>query len=290
MSPAPDFADLRTALLLCAGAVCAALLAGCAATKTAPRQTDSAQEQEQEPEQSEPIGLEETDFGNLTWTFRPGGNTPETVQFDLVDGAFDDGMVRYELGEIVSAELTGDDRMDAAVQITRLDGNAIDEQWYLWIAGDDGPVQLTLPVARMSRCGTATHSVTAVESGGVQIHESRRNIGEEALACADIGSDERTRIVHAVEAGSIGEWWPVQTDPVSGFGGLCPTAADYETVSYDGVLRPAPDVSVDGGATDGPAQVFGLEPWPVYGEPFPGWVLLGVKQDDVMSCAWTESP
>lgn len=268
----------------------AASLSGCSpgdapapAETTAPAETAA-------PSEEPPAGLEETDFGNLSWVFRPGGNLPETVQVDLVDGKAEDGLVQYSLGEVVHAELTGDEQIDAAVQLTRLDGNAIDEQWYLWVATADGPAQVTLPVARMARCGTVTHSVQAVD-GGVQIHESRRNIGEDVLACTDTGSDERTRVVSAIEARNDGEWWPVQTGPVGGFGGLCPTAAEYESVPYDGELHAAPDATVDAGITNGAeVAVFALEPWPVYGEPFPGWKLVGVQQDGVMSCGWAETP
>lgn len=269
----------------------ASALAGCASPEI-PQQDDSRAGQPTETEeQPAPAGLEETDFGNLAWAFRPGGSVPETARVELVDGKASDGMVSYELGEVVLAELTDDGRMDAAVQITRLDGNAIDEQWYLWVATDDGPVQVTLPVARMARCGTVTHSVSAVESGGVQIHESRRMIGEDALACTETGSDERTRIVHAVQARNLGEWWPVQTGPVGGFGGLCPTAAEYEMLPYDGPIHAAPDTTVDVGIGNGrPVEVFAVEPWPVYGEPFAGWKLVGVMHDDVMSCAWAEIP
>lgn len=287
MAAAPSPKRLCALTFALAALVGGSALVGCTPGATEPPQRSGPLE----AEEADPVGLEETDFGNLGWIFRPGGNLPETVQVNLVDGAARDGMVSYELGEVVLTELTGDDRVDAAVQITRLDGNAIDEQWYLWVAGEDGPVQVTLPVARMARCGTVTHSVAAVESGGVQIHESRRNIGEDGLACAETGSDERTRVVHAVEARNGGEWWPVQTGPVGGFGGLCPTAADYETVTYDGPVHAVPDASTDGSIGNGQSvEVFGLEPWPVYGEPFPGWVLVGVKQDDVLSCAWAETP
>ena len=269
--------------LAAAGTFC---LLGCSSV-AAPDPTATT---EPAPASPESAGLEETDFGNLSWVFRPGGNLPETVQVDLVDGKAEDGLVQYSLGEVVHAELTGDEQIDAAVQLTRLDGNAIDEQWYLWVATADGPAQVTLPVARMARCGTVTHSVQAVD-GGVQIHESRRNIGEDVLACTDTGSDERARVVSAIEARNDGEWWPVQTGPVGGFGGLCPTAAEYESVPYDGELHAAPDATVDAGITNGAeVGVFALEPWPIYGEPFPGWKLVGVQQDGVMSCGWVETP
>lgn len=239
-------------------------------------------------EPAPPAGLERTDFGNLAWTFRPGGSVPETAQLALVDGRASDGMVSYELGDVVLAELTDDDRMDAAVQITRLDGNAIDDQWYLWVATDEGPVQVTLPVARMSRCGTVTHSVTAVE-GGVEIHETRRSIVDQSIPCSEPGSDERTRTVAAIEARNAGEWWPVQTAPFDGFGGLCPMTAHLDTYENDGALYPVPDeAATEPIAFDGGTTVFEIEGWPVYGEPFPGWVLTGVQYGHDRGCAWAE--
>lgn len=279
---------------IAAAALSVLAFTGCAtAAAPEPNETEPTSEPTDavEEEEEAQVGLEGTDFGNLDWIFRPGGNVAETAQIELVDGKASDGLVSYELGETVLSDLTSDGRMDAAVQITRLDGNAIDDQWYLWVATDDGPTQVTLPVARMARCGTVTHSVTAVETGGVQIEESRRHIGEDSLACVETGSDERTRIVQAIEARNVGEWWPVQTGPVGGFGGLCPTAAEYETLPYEGTMYMAPDAQAAaeiGG--DGPVNVFTLEPWPIYGEPFPGWVLVGVKEGDTMNCAWAETP
>ena len=241
-------------------------------------------------EPAPPAGLESTDFGDLDWTFRPGGSVPETLQVTLVDGKASDGMVSYELGEVVLAELTDDDWMDAAVQITRLDGNAIDEQWYLWVATDEGPVQVTLPVARMARCGTVTHSVTAVE-GGVEIHETRRSVADQSIPCSDPGSDERTRTVAAIEARNAGEWWPVQTAPIGGFGGLCPMTTHLDTYENEGALYPVPDAAAtEPIAFDGRSTVFEIEGWPVYGEPFPGWVLTGVQHGDDRGCAWAEAP
>lgn len=268
----------------------ASALAACASPEV-PQQEDSRAGQPTETEeQPAPAGLEETDFGNLAWTFRPGGSVPETVQVELVDGKASDGMVSYELGEVVLAELTDDGRMDAAVQITRLDGNAIDEQWYLWVATDEGPVQVTLPVARMARCGTVTHSVAAVE-GGVEIHETRRSVADQSIPCSDPGSDERTRTVAAVEARNAGEWWPVQTAPIGGFGGLCPMTTHLDAYENEGALYPVPDAAgTEPIAFDGRSTVFEIEGWPVYGEPFPGWVLTGVQHGDDRGCAWAEVP
>lgn len=250
---------------------------GSAATTPAPESTPAG-----------PVGLESTDFGNLTWQVRQGGHSPDTVALDLVNGAATLDSAEYTIGEVVLSEFTGDELVDAAVQITGHDGNGLDDQWYLWVATEDGPVQVTLPIARMSRCGTATHSVTAVE-GGVRVHETRRTIGDEGIACAEQGTDERIRTVAAVELASQDRWWPVQTAPVGGFGGLCPIAADYEAYPFSGQLFGAPDSDTSEVAQGTELGVFPLESWPVYDGVFDGWQLVGIHTGEMMSCAWVES-
>ena len=280
---------LQHSPLFAAVLVGAVALAGCASAVTpeppaAGTEEETTTETVEEPAQ---VGLEDTDFGNLLWAFRPGGSVPETQQIELVDGVATDGMVSYELGEVLLAELTGDERIDATVQITRLDGNAIDEQWYLWIATDEGPVQSTLPIARMSRCGTVIHSVKAVDDG-IEIHETRRALGEESIPCSDLGSDERTRTVRAVEARNTDEWWPVQTAPIGGFGGLCPSTAYLHPWENEGPLYSVPDTAANE-PVEASSQIIELEGWPVYGEPFPGWVLVGVQHGGSQACVWTET-
>lgn len=250
-----------------------------------------APEKTAEAEEVVPAGLEETDFGNLTWSFMPGGNQPESMQIEMVDGSATDESIEYTVGEVVLSELNGDDRIDAAVQLTMIDGNGFNEQWYLWIATDDGPDQVRLPVANMARCGTAIHSVTAAEGGGVVIHESRRYFSEEmTLSCADVGTDERTRTVSVLDIHDAGEWWPVQTAPVGGFGGLCPISADNHADPYTGQMYAGPDTRFPEVTEGNSVGIFPLQPWPVYGEDFPGWTLAGMTSDSGMSCAWVETP
>jgi hypothetical protein len=262
----------------------------------APQQAELAEEATGAPEQveaepEEPAGLEETDFGNLTWNFMPGGNHPESMQIEMVDGKATDESIEYTVGEVVLSELNGDDRIDAAVQLTMLDGNGFNEQWYLWIATDDGPDQVRLPVANMARCGTAIHSVTAADEGGVVIHESRRYFSEEmTLSCADVGTDERTRTVSVLDIHDAEEWWPVQTAPVGGFGGLCPISADNHADPYTGQMYAGPDTRFPEVTEGNSVGIFPLQAWPVYGEDFPGWTLVGMTWDGGMSCAWVETP
>ncbi|WP_151525182.1 hypothetical protein [Serinicoccus kebangsaanensis] len=234
-------------------------------------------------------GLADVDLGETVWIFRPGANLPESVQVPLSGGSAQVDGVSYTLGEVLTLDLSGDGVEDAAAQLTRLDGNAVDDQWYLWIATDDGPVQVTLPVARTAGCGTVTESVTVVDEG-LQIHEYRRGPGEDGLACSERGSDERTRVIAAVEARNAGEWWPVQVAPEGGFGGLCPTATDLDGFPHDGALYAAPDTSAPEITGGEPVGVASVEAWPVYGEPFGAWLLLAVMdiEGGNLRCAWSE--
>lgn len=241
----------------------------------------------------EPAGSVESltgfDFGSAPWVFRPGGGSAETIRLDVVDGQAEQDTIQYVVGEPVYADVTGDGVADAAVPITARDGNGIDEQWYLWLATENGAQQLTLPIARTARCGTFTESVVAVD-GGIQVHEFRRTIGEDALPCAQNGTDERTRVITAAPVGPNGVWWPVQTGPIGGFGGLCPTVAQYEGYPFTGELRVAPNPDAAEITSGRQVVVAELEPWPVYGEDFPGWTLVAVRTGDVFACAWAEVP
>lgn len=276
-----------------AALVLGAVLVACSNTAVpAPDEIEETPAPETPEPSEDPIaGLEAVDFGEIEWVVRPGGNQPETVQLQFTDGQATDGFAEYSIGEVILSELTDDGLLDAAVQVTIVDGNSVEVQWYLWIADENGPVQVTLPVAQAAHCGTAVHSVEAANGGGITIHETRRHIGEDHyLPCSETGTDERIRTVIATEARNEGEWWPVQVEPVGGFGGLCPIASDYESVTYSGPLHTAPDAAaaeVSGGEE---TRVFSVEPWPIYGEDFPGWVLVGVHDNDNMWCAWAETP
>ena len=234
------------------------------------------------------VGLEDVDFGNLEWVYRPGGSVPETEQVTLVDGAAEVDLRRFELGDVVHADVNGDGLADAAAALGVTDGQGYEEHWYLWIATEGEPSQITLPIARTARCGTVTHSVVAEAGGGITVHESRRAIGEDALACSEMGSDERVRTVMAVEARNDGEWWPHQVAPVAGFGGLCPMPAEYEGFPHAGAVHAAPDAASPEVAQGETVYVHALEAWPVYGEDFGGWALVGTKMGDQLACAWAQ--
>lgn len=214
----------------------------------------------------------------------------ETVTVPITDGAATADFINYEIGDPVFADVNGDGVLDAAVPITALDGNGFDQQWYLWVTTEAEPFQVTLPIARTTRCGTATKSVTAVEDG-IQVHEVRRGLGDEHRTCSEDGSDERTRVVAAVEARNAGEWWPVQVAPVPAYGGLRPVEVEYDAYHGGIELFTAPDLAAPSVPAEVTTYFFGLEAWPVYGEGFPEWSLVGVKtREEFMSCSWMPVP
>ena len=228
------------------------------------------------------------DFGEVEWRFRPRAFIPETEIVLASGGEAVVNDVIYEVGDPVYADLTGNGVLDAAVPITAYDGNAVDAQWYLWLDIDGELVQSPLPITQSSQCGTATWSVTAVD-GGIEVHETRRAIGEESIPCSETGTDERRRIVTAVEARNSGEWWPQQVSPHRGFGGVCPIAAEWEASPWNEALYAAPDTNLEPIMPPPGTGVFTVDGWPVYGSDFPGWILVGVLHPDgILGCAWSE--
>lgn len=277
---------LALALALAFGA------AGCsgAAPSEAPTPTasESASTPTTPPTPSGPASLDTVDLGELEWLVHPGANVPETRSVPLEAGtATVDGIV-YTLGEPVLLDLTGDGVVDAAAPITAEDGNGIEEQWYAWVAAEDGPEQVLLPLAMQSRCGTGILSVAATDAG-LEVHEVRRG-PTDAQPCSEQGTDERVRTIVVEPVGPNGIWWPVQVGPIGGFGGVCPAPAEPDGYTWTGPMHAAPDASlpdITGGAE---ISIHSLDAWPIYGEDFPGWVLVGIRIDDTLGCAWSEAP
>lgn len=283
VDPSPSDASHRRSVttLTTVVVIAVGLLAGCSGGPGALPTPSATRTSEPTPEASAPP---EIDFANTEWLFRPGGSEVQTLTIPIIGGTATVGNVVYTVGETVESDATGDGRPDAAVQITGTQGRTIDQQWYLWIATDEGLVQSEMPFAQTALCGTTTHSVTAA-ADGFQVEETRRTIGEEQLPCTEGGSDVRTRIVTALPLSDGDAWWPSQPAPVAGFGGLCPVPAEWETSSYTGAIHTLPDddsPEVSGGAQ---VQVFGVASWPVYTD-IPGWQLVGMKSAETMSCAW----
>jgi len=247
---------MGTTLLSRAGAGAAAsilLLAGCATTTNQPTVDDTpAPVQTPVVEVAEPVvpDLTAADIAawaaDAEWSFAPDGlGEPHPVQ--LTGGRATDDLARtYELGEAVEADVDGDGVVDAAIPITMIDGNAVHQLWYLWrgIGVDAGAVaeQVVYPIARTTRCGDVTRSVTAVDDGLQVDVVLRMPHTDDARSCADGGTGELTRVIRLEQVD--GAFYPVQTAPVAAWGGVCPPTEWLDGVQEAGISgRAAPPAS-----------------------------------------------
>lgn len=245
---------------------------------------------QEEPAHTSDAGIEDVDFGNLTWQYYPFAQAEEPVPVTLIDGEADVDGIRYYLSEeIAYADANGDGLLDAAVAFHAYGGgNAVDTQWYVWLGSEGEPEQVAMPIARSAHCSTYTESVSGVDDG-FEVVEVRRGPGEDAyLSCAEPGTDHRTRTVSVSAEGPSGEPWPVQIAPSAGFGGICPTGIEFHAYPVGGSVHTAP--SLDSAVIGGPGEISesALETWPIY-EQFPGWTLRAVYADGGPGCGWLPS-
>lgn len=230
------------------------------------------------------------------WSYAPDGlDTPHTV--GLSGGVGTDDLGRpYSLGEAVAADLDGDGVIDAAIPITMVDGNAVHELWYIWrgVGVDSEPVaeQVIYPISRTTRCGDVTRAVTAVD-GGLQLDVVLwMPHTDAARSCAEGGSGVLTRVIELSEID--GQFYPVQTAPVTAWGGVCPPTEWLDGSPETGLAtRVAPPASAPA-ATDPTRDVavFGLREAPLLtagGGSFFGFIQDYVESDPVrMHCAFAD--
>lgn len=231
-------------------------LTGCGATSPAPPGDEPAATAPADPAEESPVEEPQPELtaadiaawaAEAEWSFASFGlEAPVMVQ--LTGGtATDDAARTYELGEPVEADVDGDGVMDAALPITRIDGNAAQELWYVWrgIGLDAEPVaeQVIYPVARTTRCGDVTHAVSAGGDGGLQIDLTlRMPHTDDDLPCSQPGTGELTRHVQLEEID--GRFYPVQTEPVAAWGGVCPPSQWLDGLEDVGISgRAAPPAS-----------------------------------------------
>lgn len=156
------------------------------------------------------------------WSFA-GSGLDVPISVALVDGAATDEHGRsYALGAAVAGDANADGVVDAAIPLTQFDGNAAHELWYVWLGGAVGeaPEQVIYPISRSTRCGDATLSVAAVDAGFQVDVLLRMPFTDDARSCADGGTGALTRVIGVTEVD--GEWFPVQSEPVAAWGGVCP--------------------------------------------------------------------
>lgn len=269
-----------------------ALLAGCATstqTETAPsRNQDSASSAESSEQPTQPLvaSLREMDWKNSKWIYHNSAQEGDTIAVTLTKGVQRVETANFELGEVVYADLNDDGIDDAAAALQRTDGNFIEQQWYIWVATEDGPSQIDIPIARSMNCGDYIESVEPV-NGGVKIEEIHRNIVDEARSCAEGGSEKRVRTVTAVMDPELG-WWPKQTSPTVAFGGLCPAATQMDYIPLNEALFTGPSRNAAKADTSKVKGIIPVDERGVYGVHREGWMLFQVFSSvaDQSSCAW----
>lgn len=235
--------------------------------------------------------LRQADLGNTSWEFRPHGHSPKTTTVALKDGKSTVKDDEFTLGEIIYKDLNNDGVDDAAAQITAISGNSVDDQWYFWIADEQGPTQITLPIAQMSNCGRLIVSVKE-KAKGIEVQDVNRGPLDENSSCADGGSVKSTRII-SVEKSNVmkgTEWMPVTVSPARAFGGLCPTPLYPHGDSGLIDFRALPNKKLPDLTKGKPTGIFVLEDSQVYQELFPDWILLGYQPGDTSTqgCAWAQ--
>ncbi|WP_454112036.1 hypothetical protein [Microbacterium aurum] len=228
------------------------------------------------------------------WSYAPDGlGVPHTVA--LTGGVGTDDLGRpYSLGEAIGADLDGDGVMDAAIPITMVDGNAVHELWYIWrgLGADSEPVaeQVIYPISRTTRCGDVTRAVTPLD-GALQLDVVLwMPHTDAARSCAEGGSGVLTRVISLSEID--GQFYPVQTAPVTAWGGVCPPTEWLDGSPEMGLaarVAPAPSApaAIDPARA---AAVFGLREAPLLtagGGSFFGFIQDYGAADPVrMHCAF----
>lgn len=161
---------------------------------------------------------------DASWSYAPQGLlAPHDVPLVAGEGTDDAGR-QYTLGDGVTGDANGDGVPDIAMPIQQVDGNGYEELWYVWLGlpgpASDGALaeQMRYPIARASRCGTAVHAVSRVDDG-FAVEETLR-LAQDTGDCATDGSGRQTRTVTVHEID--GEAFPVMTDPIDAWGGVCP--------------------------------------------------------------------
>ncbi|MGC5617595.1 hypothetical protein [Georgenia sp. Z1491] len=192
--------------------------------------------------------IRDVDLSTLPWRQALTGESVVPVEGDEY------GRI-YTVGEQIEfADVDGDGHEDALAVLEVVDGNAVEETWYIWTWDPEAEaaVQVESPVARTARCGDTVHEVAAVD-GAFAVTEALRYQDDTSGDCATDGPIVHTRHV-TLESG-----WPVLTGGLSGEGGICP---QFQYATDD--MWPVGDVELHAAPVDGSAPL---------GEPRPDWWL-----------------
>lgn len=229
----------------------ALLLSGCVTGSTSPEPTasespDSVASTIQSPSPSESIASTpepataaeiEAWIADEEWSFSAHGEMePEVVSFE--SGAATDEYHRtYEIGVGIEGDANSDGIPDLVVPVTQVDGNGLQELWYVWLGTDDESgvlaEQLMYPIARSTNCGDTVHSVSAID-GGFRVDETLwLPTTDGGRDCASGGTGVQVR---DIRVDLIGEsHFPIQMEPVEAWGGVCPRSEWLDGILDDTV-------------------------------------------------------
>lgn len=247
------------------------------------------------PTPNRDVDIRSVDLANTEWLYSYSGfDLPVTVK--LVDGSASDDesgfLITYELGDVVYGDVDGDGRDDAVASLSRAQDNGYEAMWYVWLAHGPDAVQVKYPIAQTSRCGTFVESVMPAD-GSVTVTEYLRISGmDKDVPCSDPGTGLKKRTISIHSEAS--ELWPVQTAPVSAWGGLCPGALYPDTSPglVDMWAAPSKTSTVATTASPGGGALFPQKDAALMQRE--GWALVGFRLfgggSDIpevdMSCAW----
>ncbi len=272
-----------------------------ASTATPPATQASASPSPTPSPTPEAVGLRDVDLTTGKWVYSPGGYSAP-IPLDFVDGSATVETVVYTMTEPVYADANGDGLDDALVAIESLDGNGWESLWYVFVADGASAVQVAVPVARASRCGDAVTATAASPDGFIIDQTLRLPFYDDALSCAEAGTGVQRRTVAI--AGTDATLWPVQTEPVVAWGGLCPGTEwlDTEPTEIELLAAPTPASGV-ANAADSPTGVFPprTEPWDLLTAAtgvtseewaFVGFIPTALPESETVRvhCAWALRP
>ncbi|HYP73744.1 MAG TPA: hypothetical protein VEP72_06595 [Microbacterium sp.] len=227
------------------------------------------------------------------WSYALDGVQEPFLVTVVAGTATDEHGRQFTVGDAVAGDADGDGIIDAAIPIAMVDGNAFHELWYIWLGREPGtaPEQVIYPIARSTRCGDVTRSVTAAGAGFTLDIVLRMPYTDDARSCADGGTGALTRTVSVTSVD--GTYYPVQSAPIAAWGGVCPPTTWLDGVEELGIAgRAAPPASapvvID---TTRPVALFALGDAPLLTAS--GVSFFGFIQDDAdvpvkMHCAFAD--
>jgi len=241
--------------------------------------------------------IRKVDLATLTWHDTPRDTDITLTGGEPVGDVMDGG--QYTLGDLAPAyaDVDQDGFDDAVASLKRVEGNGLDELWYVWLWDPDAeaPRQILDPVAQQERCATVVSSVKAVDDA-FQFTEKYRDLADIGT-CASEPPNKVTRTISIVDDS------PVQSEGHGAYGGICPQppAGDANSALIeDTELHVAPHTDSARVEGDDLYWVAGL---PTGSSPWlerDGWVLVGFgpnidtptfdEYGPYIPCAWAERP